>query len=1570
MKPSGPIGAMGIRSRFVIYGLALILSLGAVQAFGQPAILQNFDGVDSYYPGTGYPPDPNLAAGPNHVVEMVNLVGRVWNKSGGIVQTFDLRPFFEFASGTYLTDPVVRYDSVSGRWFASIAGNTTLNLAVSQSDDPTGSWWVYHFSRPDLPDYPRLGMSDDKVVVSFLNTGSGGHTAYILNKAELISGSAADYVIYTPTGYTSTPQPVVSLSGTTTEYMIDNSFTGSLTLYSITGIPGVSPVNVTTTALPFNPTMPPPEAEQLGAPDRIETLDDRLLSAVWRDGTLWTSATEGCVPPGDTAVRSCLRLIEATIGGTALPSGSIQFAAIGDLNGDGHSDLAVANSGINGVSILLGDGTGAFGPPADFPAGNDPQSLVISDFNGDGKLDLAVMNVAGSGVSVLLGDGVGAFGPPSSYPVGNYPQSIAVGDLNMDGKPDLAVANSSDDTVSILLGDGTGSFGAATNYAVGSNPLSVAVGDLDGDGNPDLAVANFNDDNVSVLIGNGDGTFLPHVESPAGDGADSVAVGDFNSDGKLDLAVTDFYINKVSFLFNNGDGTFALPINWGTGNAPGFVALGDFDQDGWLDVAVANAYTDTVSILIGNGDGTFHVHADFTAGNSPKSVAIGDLTGDGYPDLAAANPGPNTVSLLFGDGAGGFSAPSTVGWDLEVGVVQDMTIGLADYYYFFPAVITDADGNLEVVFGRSSASEHPGLRVTGRLLTDPLNTIQSSGLLWSGQAPNTSERWGDYFGAALDPSDTSTVWVTGEYGKYGGTEWGTRVAQLKFGAAPPDLVLTQVTPNASTAYAGATLPVTTTVENQGGLPAGSSSTAFRLSVNAIYGDADDIVISTAQSVGSLAIGASYTATTSLAIPATIAVGSYYVCAEADATSAVDEGTNEGNNTRCSGSTVSVAPANLTLQTPTTTSTVVAPGETLDLWNKVTNTGGVPVGAFIIAFHLSADAVFGGTDDITFTTTRSVGSLAAGTSSTATTSLTVPSTTPTGSYYVCAFADSGDAVSESNENDNGACTASTVSIAPYGTPVVDSADPSPLAYAFDTSKQVTIMGSQFVVGATITLEGPNGSLSGVTIAGSSANANNPFVFVNDTKLKFWWDNTSLSPGAYDVTVTNPGAGSPSGTLAGGFVVEAPQPTVDSLSYSSLTYGIDLSKSVSISGSDFLEGATITLQGPSGSLSGVTVAGSSATATQPFVQSSSSTVKFWWDQTGLPPGTYDVTVTNPAAAGGASVTLPGGFVVEAPEPTVDSLSYSDLTYGIDLSKSVSIYGSNFLLGATITLQGPSGSLSGVTVDGGSSATASVPFVYYSKTSLKIWWDQTGLPPGTYDVTVTNPAAGGGLSGTLAGGFVVEAPQPTVSSLSYSDRVYGIDISKSITITGNDFLEGATITISGPSGSLSGVTVDEGTYATASVPFVYYSKTSLRFWWDQTGLPPGTYDVTVTNPAAGGGLSDTRVGGFVVEAPQPTISSVTASSVTYGVTASKKITISGSNFLEGATITVSGPGGSLSGVTVAGSNPTPTEPFVFYSKSSVRFWWDNTSLSPGTYDVTVTNPTAGGGLSVTEVGGFTVN
>jgi hypothetical protein len=125
--------------------------------------------------------------------------------------------------------------------------------------------------------------------------------------------------------------------------------------------------------------------------------------------------------------------------------------AVGDFDGDGHADLAVANFASDNVSVLIGNGGGGFAAPANFAVGDGPSSVAVGDFDGDGHADLAVANYFSDNVSVLIGNGGGGFAAPANFAVGSLPSSVAVGDFNGDGHADLAVANSLSDNVSVLL---------------------------------------------------------------------------------------------------------------------------------------------------------------------------------------------------------------------------------------------------------------------------------------------------------------------------------------------------------------------------------------------------------------------------------------------------------------------------------------------------------------------------------------------------------------------------------------------------------------------------------------------------------------------------------------------------------------------------------------------------------------------------------------------------------------------------------------------------------------------------------------------------------------------------------------------------------------------------------------------------------------------------------------------------------------------------------------------------------------------------------------------------------------
>ena len=320
--------------------------------------------------------------------------------------------------------------------------------------------------------------------------------------------------------------------------------------------------------------------------------------------------------------------------------------ALGDVNGDGNLDLAVANFLSNTASVLLGNGNGTFQAQQTFTTGNRPRSVTLGDVNGDGKLDLAVANIGSSAVSMLLGNGDGTFQTQQTFATGSDPDSLMLGDVNGDGKLDLTLANYFGNSVSVLLGNGNGTFQTQQTFSTGIHPRSVTLGDLNGDGKLDLAVANYSSNMVSVLLGNGNGTFQAQQTFATGSHPYSVTLGDVNGDGKPDLAVANYSSNTVGVLLGNGNGTFQAQQAFATGY-PISVALGDVNGDGKTDLTVANKYSNTVSVLLGKGNGTFQTPKTLAAGSYPISVVLGDLNGDGKPDLAAANAGSNTVSVLL-----------------------------------------------------------------------------------------------------------------------------------------------------------------------------------------------------------------------------------------------------------------------------------------------------------------------------------------------------------------------------------------------------------------------------------------------------------------------------------------------------------------------------------------------------------------------------------------------------------------------------------------------------------------------------------------------------------------------------------------------------------------------------------------------------------------------------------------------------------------------------------------------------------------------------------------------------------
>jgi subtilase family serine protease len=224
---------------------------------------------------------------------------------------------------------------------------------------------------------------------------------------------------------------------------------------------------------------------------------------------------------------------------------------------------------------------------------------------------------------------------------------------------------------------------------------------------------------------------------------------------------------------------------------------------------------------------------------------------------------------------------------------------------------------------------------------------------------------------------------------------------------PPDLIVTTLT---GPTIAGAGLPITLndTTKNQGSGPAQQSVTGFFLSTNTTL-DAADVSLGT-RAVPLLAPGASDSASTVLTVPSGTTVGTYYVLAKADVGLSIAE-SNETNNVKAAS--VAVGP-DLVVAALTVPASGAA-GGSITVADTTKNQGGGSSAVSVTSFYLSANVLLDGTDVLLGS--RPTGPLAPGVSETASTTLSIPAGTATGTYYIIAKADGTGVVPETQELNN-------------------------------------------------------------------------------------------------------------------------------------------------------------------------------------------------------------------------------------------------------------------------------------------------------------------------------------------------------------------------------------------------------------------------------------------------------------------------------------------------------------------------------------------------------------------------
>jgi hypothetical protein len=276
------------------------------------------------------PPDPIMAAGPAHVVSVVNTLIE-WRPNGGAAGTIQsLQSFFTSLTPVNATfDPKVIYDQFADRFVVltlerqdTAAGDpvnsSRILVAVSDDSDPNGTWYFHSINSMiniggtnHWADYPGFAIDEEAAYITnnmFTFGGSpafGGVRLWIINKAPFYSGGAASFTVHNPyavVGSPTTTQPAhifgtapagvgtfmtsySGLSGGGNEFIqvvrVDNPLTVPTFVQQFVNVGNIDNTGVGTL----------PDAPQSGTGIAVEVNDRRALHAVWRDDSLWTSTT-------------------------------------------------------------------------------------------------------------------------------------------------------------------------------------------------------------------------------------------------------------------------------------------------------------------------------------------------------------------------------------------------------------------------------------------------------------------------------------------------------------------------------------------------------------------------------------------------------------------------------------------------------------------------------------------------------------------------------------------------------------------------------------------------------------------------------------------------------------------------------------------------------------------------------------------------------------------------------------------------------------------------------------------------------------------------------------------------------------------------------------------------------------------------------------------------------------------------------------------------------------------------------------------------------------------------------
>lgn len=253
-----------------------------------PAVLQSCEGDTR----TDFlrPPDPHMAVGPSHVLQITNSRINVFRKSDCLnLLSISLNAFFGYTP-QLIFDPQAVYDFVSDRWivtgeaFEESATVQRFFMGVSTSSNPVGSYFIFNsdvnfFNNDDFFDYPHIGQDHDSILVTaniFGPTTFRGAQFFAWPKLELFAGKGFSYCFFR--GLVGTTMPSNVLDRNPDTFLLAAPPAGSVvTKYRVVSSSRLCPsIFVSSIAVPFY--LLPPDASQPGVNAKLSTLDGRFVN--------------------------------------------------------------------------------------------------------------------------------------------------------------------------------------------------------------------------------------------------------------------------------------------------------------------------------------------------------------------------------------------------------------------------------------------------------------------------------------------------------------------------------------------------------------------------------------------------------------------------------------------------------------------------------------------------------------------------------------------------------------------------------------------------------------------------------------------------------------------------------------------------------------------------------------------------------------------------------------------------------------------------------------------------------------------------------------------------------------------------------------------------------------------------------------------------------------------------------------------------------------------------------------------------------------------------------------------